>query len=185
MTSTNGSGKIGGYRREVDSQKLGPALLIASSLVLAIRTAKWTATHSDGLANVEWEKEVEDEAMHRDIYALNEELIAAGVRIFACACRRQATRSRCVRNPMAESSSPTGHTLRPRSTWADSRYWNALIWTRRWRGRARAPSPAGGRGRCERSSSGQRQRKPLSSIETAQFEAISCHENTPARRGTL
>jgi hypothetical protein len=50
MTSTNVGGQVGGYRREVDSQKLGPALLIASSLVLAIRTAKWSPTHSDGLS---------------------------------------------------------------------------------------------------------------------------------------
>jgi len=34
MTSING--RIGGIRKEVDYQKLGPALLIASSLVLAI-----------------------------------------------------------------------------------------------------------------------------------------------------
>ena len=53
-----GGPQIGGYRREVDHQKLGPALLIASSLVLAIRTARWSPTHSDGLAQVEWEKEV-------------------------------------------------------------------------------------------------------------------------------
>ncbi len=59
MTSTNGGPEIGGHRREVDYQKLGPALLIASSLVLAIRTARWSPTHSDGLAHVEWEKEVE------------------------------------------------------------------------------------------------------------------------------
>ncbi|MGH9615694.1 MAG: hypothetical protein ACRD28_03050 [Acidobacteriaceae bacterium] len=50
---------MGGDRREVDYQKLGPALLIASSLVLAIRTARWSPTHSDGLANVEWDAEVE------------------------------------------------------------------------------------------------------------------------------
>jgi hypothetical protein len=50
---------VGGYSREVDYQKLGPALLIASSLVLAVRTARWEPTHSDGLANIEWEKEVE------------------------------------------------------------------------------------------------------------------------------
>ena len=43
----------------MDYQKLGPALLIASSLVLAIRTARWSPMHSDGLAHVEWEKEVE------------------------------------------------------------------------------------------------------------------------------
>jgi hypothetical protein len=59
MTSTNPDPRIGGYRLEVDPQKLGPALLIASSLVLAIRTARWSPTHSDGLSNVEWDKEVE------------------------------------------------------------------------------------------------------------------------------
>jgi hypothetical protein len=59
MTSTNGGPQIGGYRRDVDYQKLGPSLLIASSLVLAIRTARWSPTTSDGLAHVEWEKEVE------------------------------------------------------------------------------------------------------------------------------
>jgi hypothetical protein len=51
--------RFGGHRREVDYQKLGPAILTASSLVLAIRTARWSPTHSDGLAHVEWEKEVE------------------------------------------------------------------------------------------------------------------------------
>ena len=59
MTSTRNGSQIGGYRSEVDQQKLGPALVIASSLILAIRTARWPTTHSDGLANMEWEKEVE------------------------------------------------------------------------------------------------------------------------------
>ena len=59
MPSTNGGMRVGGVRREVDQQKLGPALLIASSLVLAIRTARWSPTHSDGLANADLEKEVE------------------------------------------------------------------------------------------------------------------------------
>jgi hypothetical protein len=62
MTSTNAEKPIGGYRREVDIQKLGPALLIASSLVLAIRTAKWSPTHSDGLVTVDWDREVEHSA---------------------------------------------------------------------------------------------------------------------------
>ena len=35
------------------------ALRSAGSLVLAIRTARWSPTTSDGLAHVEWEKEVE------------------------------------------------------------------------------------------------------------------------------
>jgi hypothetical protein len=47
MTSTNEGTRLAGYRREVDRQKLGPALLIASSLVLSVRTAQWTPTHSD------------------------------------------------------------------------------------------------------------------------------------------
>jgi hypothetical protein len=59
MTSTNDGKRVGGYRREVDHQKLGPSLLIASSLVLAIRTARWSPTHSDGLSHVDWDAEVE------------------------------------------------------------------------------------------------------------------------------
>jgi hypothetical protein len=59
MTSTKNGSQVGGYRSEVDQQKLGPSLVIASSLILAIRTARWPTTHSDALANMEWEKEVE------------------------------------------------------------------------------------------------------------------------------
>jgi hypothetical protein len=59
MTFTNPNARIGGYRQEVDHQKLGPALLIASSLVLAIRTARWTPTHSDGVSHADWDKEVD------------------------------------------------------------------------------------------------------------------------------
>jgi|SRR5258708_5252043 hypothetical protein len=59
MTSINTGPQVGGHRQEVDHQKLGPALLIASSLVLAIRTARWSPTHCDGLAHVEWDMEVE------------------------------------------------------------------------------------------------------------------------------
>jgi hypothetical protein len=59
MTSTNSGPRIGGHRREVDHQKLGPTLVIASSLVLAIRTARWNQSHIEGLAFGEWDKEVE------------------------------------------------------------------------------------------------------------------------------
>jgi hypothetical protein len=59
MTSTKPGAQVGGFRNEVDQQKLGPSLVIASSLILAIRTTRWPTTHSDGLANMEWEKEVE------------------------------------------------------------------------------------------------------------------------------
>jgi hypothetical protein len=58
MTSTNGS-RVGGFRKEVDHERLGPTLAIAASLVLGIRTAKWPATHSEGLSDAEWDKEIE------------------------------------------------------------------------------------------------------------------------------
>lgn len=59
MTSTETGNPIGGYRREIDQQRLGPALLIAASMVLAIRTARWSPMASDGFANVDWENEMQ------------------------------------------------------------------------------------------------------------------------------
>lgn len=59
MTSTNGS-RIGGFRKEVEQERLGPTLAIAASLVLGIRTAKWPVTHSEGLSDAEWDKEIEN-----------------------------------------------------------------------------------------------------------------------------
>lgn len=58
MTSTDGS-RVGGFRREVDQERLGPTLAIAASLILGLRTARWPITHSDGLADAEWEREIE------------------------------------------------------------------------------------------------------------------------------
>ena len=57
----------------------------------------------------------EDEAMSRDIDALNDEMMAADVR-FRWSCTQQAARGRCGRSPMVRCSSPTGHSWRPRST---------------------------------------------------------------------
>ncbi len=48
--------------KEVDYQKLGSALLIAPSLVLAVRTARWPTIHSYGFADVDWQKEVKHSA---------------------------------------------------------------------------------------------------------------------------
>jgi hypothetical protein len=58
MTSTNGS-RVGGFRREVEQERLGPTLAIAASLILGIRTAKWPSTYSNGLSDAEWDKEIE------------------------------------------------------------------------------------------------------------------------------
>ena len=62
MTSTKPGAQVGGYRNEVDQQKLAPALVITAGLILGMRTIRWEATHSDGLAGEEWEKEVEHSA---------------------------------------------------------------------------------------------------------------------------
>jgi hypothetical protein len=68
----------------------------------------------------------EDEAMHRDIDALNDEMKAAGVRIFV------------------------GGLHPARSMWAAFGCWRPPIWTRRWRGGERPPSPVGRRSGCDR-----------------------------------
>jgi hypothetical protein len=51
--------EIAGYRREVDLSKMGPTLVIASGLILAIRTAKWPRIAVDTASQPEWDAEVE------------------------------------------------------------------------------------------------------------------------------
>jgi len=51
--------EIAGYRKEVDLGKLGPTLVIASSLILAIRTAKWPRIVVETASTTDWDLEVE------------------------------------------------------------------------------------------------------------------------------
>ena len=51
--------KVGGYHKEVVYERLGPTLVIAASLILALRTADWTNPIADGLHNREWEAEID------------------------------------------------------------------------------------------------------------------------------
>jgi hypothetical protein len=51
--------EIAGYNREVDLGRMGPTLVIASSLILAIRTAKWPRIVCDTTSQPEWDAEVE------------------------------------------------------------------------------------------------------------------------------
>jgi hypothetical protein len=51
--------EIAGYRRQVDLGRLGPTLVIASSLILAIRTAKWPRISTPTAAQIDWDLEVE------------------------------------------------------------------------------------------------------------------------------
>ena len=50
---------VGGYNKKVDSSKLGPTLVIATSLILAIRTAKWPIATDLTTSIPEWGAEVE------------------------------------------------------------------------------------------------------------------------------
>ena len=51
--------EVGGHHERPDLPKLGPSLLIASALILAIRTARWPADHDARLSNNELEKEID------------------------------------------------------------------------------------------------------------------------------
>jgi hypothetical protein len=55
--------EVGGYHDRPDWPKLGPSLLISSCLILAIRTAKWTARYDAKLSNHELQTEI-DYAIH-------------------------------------------------------------------------------------------------------------------------
>lgn len=51
--------EVGGCNAVPDWPKMGPSLLIATSLILAIRTAKWPATFDKSTANPELDREIE------------------------------------------------------------------------------------------------------------------------------
>ena len=94
-----------------------------------------------------------DEAMGLAIRGLNKEMIAAGVRVYACGLgKAKSLRTQSDGGILITD----GLILRPRNTSVVFGYWKPLTWTRRWRGRARPSSPVGRRSRCERSSSAHR-----------------------------
>jgi len=64
----------------------------------------------------DYDRSVEDEAIGRDIDVLNEEMIAAGIRIFVGGLHPAKSAKSLRFNPVARYSSPTGRTWRPRST---------------------------------------------------------------------
>lgn len=52
--------KVGGYNKVIDYARLGPTLVIASSVVLAIRTARWPPPSSDATVSAtDWEAETD------------------------------------------------------------------------------------------------------------------------------
>lgn len=55
--------EVGGYENHPDWPKMGPSLLIATCLILAIRTAKWPAKFAGTESSRELEREI-DYAAH-------------------------------------------------------------------------------------------------------------------------
>lgn len=51
--------RIGGYNKQVDFERLGGALVLAASVILAIRTAKKESLRHVDVSNRDWEEEVD------------------------------------------------------------------------------------------------------------------------------
>jgi hypothetical protein len=51
--------KVAGYDQRPDYARMGPSLLIASALILAIRTARWPAAVDENLVNPELDQEID------------------------------------------------------------------------------------------------------------------------------
>lgn len=75
---------------------------------------------------------VEDEAMSRDIDALNNEMKAAGVRVFVGGLHPAGSATSLRAQPDGEVLTTSGPYWRPRSTWAACGCWKPRSWTRRW-----------------------------------------------------
>jgi hypothetical protein len=85
----------------------------------------------------------DEAAMSRDIDALNEEMVAAGVRIFVGGLTP-------VREAKSLRAQPDGKVLATDAPYLETKehiggfsVLEAAIWTRHWRGGARLPSPVG------------------------------------------
>jgi hypothetical protein len=126
------------------------------------------------------------EAMIEEIHALNRELIAAGVRKFACGICPAANAKTLRKQPDGKVLVTDGPYTETK--WAVSGYWNAQTWKRRWRGRARVPSPAMRRARCASFfSSRLRNKDPAEASKQPGHcgpgtRAIANERNEPARR---
>jgi hypothetical protein len=102
----------------------------------------------------DYDPSVETEAMSREIDALNDEMVAAGVRKFVGGLSR-ASSARSLR------AQPNGKVLVTDGPYTETKEqiggfwcWKPLMWTRHSRGDARLPSPVGRRSRCARLTDG-------------------------------
>ena len=51
--------KVTGYDQRPDLSRMGPTLLIASALILAVRTARWPAALDENLVSPELDQEID------------------------------------------------------------------------------------------------------------------------------
>jgi len=96
----------------------------------------------------DYDPSVETEAMSRDIDVLNDEMVAAGVRIFVGGLSA-ASNARSLRaQPNGKVLITDGPYLETKEHIGGFWCWKPPTWTRHWRGGARLPSPVGRRSRC-------------------------------------
>jgi hypothetical protein len=101
-----------------------------------------------------YDPSAEDEAMSRDIDALNDEMVAAGVRIFVGGlCPARSARPLRAQ-PDGKVLITDGPYLETKEHIGGFGCWKPLIWMMHLRGGARQPSPVGRRSRCARFSDG-------------------------------
>ena len=88
------------------------------------------------------------EAMMEEIHALNREMIAAGVRKFACGISPAGNARTLRKQPDGKVLVTDGPYIETKEHMGDSGSWNAPTWTRHLHGRRRAPPPAMCPARC-------------------------------------
>jgi hypothetical protein len=99
----------------------------------------------------DYDRSLEDEAMARDIDALNDEMEAAGVGVFVGGLGPLSSARSLRFQPEGKALIADGpYTETKENTLAVFGCWKPLTWKGRWRGRARRPSRAGRRSRCVR-----------------------------------
>jgi hypothetical protein len=109
------------------------------------------------------------EAMIEEIHALNREMIAAGVRKFACGISPASNAKTVRKQPDGKVLVTDGPYIETREHMGGFGYWKLPIWTRHLRGRARAPSHAMRRARCASFFSTRLRREQLNSLARRDF----------------
>ncbi len=93
----------------------------------------------------------ENAVMHRDIDVLNEEMVAAGIRVFVGGLHPAATAKSIRAQPDGTTRVTDGSYLKTTNTSADSGCWKPPPLRKLWNGAVRPPSRAEPQSKCARS----------------------------------